>query len=200
MELTPFQKWMNKLENIPGLEARGIERVPEELRYPQATPASYIQMFLMWFAINCSANNMTLGILGPVAFSLGFNDAIMYNAFPEDTVHKNSANMDFHRCCLFGTIFGSACTGYISGFGPMSGLRTLVIARYTMGYWPSKICVLLNVVIEVGYGVVDCLIAGLILSAVNGDGMSVIVGIVVSALITWVVATFGIQWFHTFER
>jgi purine-cytosine permease-like protein len=60
-------------------------------------------------------------------------------------------------------------------------------------------CVLLNIVIELGYGVVDCLVAGLILSAVSGGGMTVIVGIVIVALITWVVSTFGIKSFHKFE-
>lgn len=75
-----------------------------------------------------------------------------------------------------------------------------MIARYTMGWWPSKLCVLLNIVIELGYGLVDCLVAGLILSAVSGYKMTVIVGIIICALITWVVATFGIKWFHTFER
>lgn len=53
-----------------------------------------------------------------------------------------------------------------------------------MGWWPSKLCVILNWTIEIGYGLVDTLVAGLILSAVNGNGMSVIVGIVISALIT----------------
>lgn len=95
---------------------------------------------------------------------------------------------------------GSSFTGYISSLGPISGLRTLVIARYTMGYWPSKLCVILNLVIEIGYGLVDCLIGGLILSAVNGRGMSVIVGIVVSSIITWIVATLGIKWFRALER
>ena len=109
-------------------------------------------------------------------------------------------NTGSYRCCLFGTLFGSACAGYISAYGPASGNRTLVVARYVMGWWPAKLCVLLNWVIEIGYGLVDCLIAGLILSAVNGGNMTVIVGIVVSALITWVVATFGIRWFHAFER
>lgn len=69
-----------------------------------------------------------------------------------------------------------------------------------MGWWPSKLCVLLNLVIELGYGLVDCLVAGLILSAVNGGGMTPIVGVVVSAIITWTVTTFGIKMFHTFER
>ncbi|KAH8892671.1 hypothetical protein GQ53DRAFT_862264 [Thozetella sp. PMI_491] len=175
-----LQRWFTRLDNIPGLEARGIERVTEDLRHPKPTTGSYLQMFIIWFAVNCTANNMTVGILGPAAYGLGFKDAIV--------------------CCLFGTIFGSACTGYISAFGPMSGLRTLVVARYTMGYWPSMLCVVLNIVIELGYGLVDCLVAGLILSAVNGHGMTVIVGIIVSALITWLVAGFGIRWFHTFER
>lgn len=38
------------------------------------------------------------------------------------------------------------------------------------------------------------------MSAVNGGGMSVIVGIVIVALITWVVVTFGIKWFYKFEQ
>ncbi|KAI1080819.1 permease for cytosine/purines, uracil, thiamine, allantoin-domain-containing protein [Whalleya microplaca] len=175
-----LQQWFNRLDEKTGLEARGIERVPESLRHPRVTSGSYVQMFLIWFSINCTANNMTVGILGPVAYGLGLTDAIV--------------------CCLFGTILGAICTGYISSFGPKSGLRTLVIARYTMGYWPSKLCVLLNLVIEIGYGLIDCLVAGLILSAVNGAGLSVVVGIIITAIITWVVATFGIRWFHTFER
>lgn len=68
-----------------------------------------------------------------------------------------------------------------------------------MGWWPSKLCVVLNLVIELGYGLIDCLVGGLLLSAVNGGGMSVIVGIVIVALITWLVVTFGITWFHKFE-
>jgi hypothetical protein len=72
-----LQRWMTRLDNIPGLEARGIERVSEELRHPKVTVGSYLQMFLIWFAINCTANNMTVGILGPVAYGLGFHDAIV---------------------------------------------------------------------------------------------------------------------------
>lgn len=75
-----------------------------------------------------------------------------------------------------------------------------VVSRYTMGWWPSKLCVLLNLVIMLGYGLVDSVVAGQMLSAVNGKGMSIAVGIVVSAIITWVVSLFGMRWFHNFER
>ncbi|KAL1850022.1 Vitamin B6 transporter [Paecilomyces lecythidis] len=51
-----------------------------------------------------------------------------------------------------------------------------------------------------GYGLVDTVVAGQMLSAVNGKGMSIAVGIVISAVITWVVTLFGMQWFHAFER
>lgn len=66
---------------MQGLETRGIERVPEDLRHPKVTAASYVQMFLVWFSIDCTANNLTVGILGPVTFGLGFKDAIMYVSF-----------------------------------------------------------------------------------------------------------------------
>lgn len=76
-EQTQLHRWLNKLDRIPGLETRGIERVPEDYRHRKVTTASYVQMFLIWFSINASANNITLGILGPVAYGLGFHDAIM---------------------------------------------------------------------------------------------------------------------------
>lgn len=75
-----------------------------------------------------------------------------------------------------------------------------IVARYFMGYTPSKLCCLLNIVIMVGYGMIDCVIGGQILSAVSGGSMSVVVGIVIVALISWIVAVFGMTVFHHYER
>ena len=75
-----------------------------------------------------------------------------------------------------------------------------IVARYFMGYTPSKLCCLLNIVIMVGYGMIDCLIGGQILSAVSGGSMSIVVGIVIVALISWIVAVFGMAVFHHYER
>jgi purine-cytosine permease-like protein len=69
-----------------------------------------------------------------------------------------------------------------------------------MGYWPSKICCLLNIVIMVGYGLIDCIIGGQLLSAVSDGRLTVIVGIVIVAVISWIVAVFGIAIFHVYER
>ncbi len=64
-----------------------------------------------------------------------------------------------------------------------------------------KICVLLNLVILIGYSMIDAVIAGQILSAVSpGGSLTVEVGIVITAIVTWVVTTFGIKIFHHYER
>lgn len=46
-----------------------------------------------------------------------------------------------------------------------------------MGWWPSKIVVLLNLIQMIGYCLIDCVVGGQILSAVSPRGsMSVAVG------------------------
>jgi purine-cytosine permease-like protein len=70
-----------------------------------------------------------------------------------------------------------------------------------MGWWPVKICVLLNLVVLIGYAMIGAVIAGQILSAVSSNGsLSVEVGIVITAILTFAVTTFGIKIFHHFER
>jgi purine-cytosine permease-like protein len=70
-----------------------------------------------------------------------------------------------------------------------------------MGWWPTKLCVLLNLVILLGYSMIDAVIAGQMLSAVSPDGsLTVVVGIIIVAIITWIVTTFGIRVFHYYER
>jgi purine-cytosine permease-like protein len=70
-----------------------------------------------------------------------------------------------------------------------------------MGWWPVKICVLLNLVVIIGYSMIDAVIAGQILSAVSPNGsLTVEVGIVITAIVTWLVTTFGIKIFHHYER
>lgn len=75
-----------------------------------------------------------------------------------------------------------------------------VVARYFMGYYPSKICALLNIVIMLGYGMVDSIVGGQVLSAVAGNHMTVSVGVVIIVIVTWIVVLFGMRLFHIYER
>ena len=46
-----------------------------------------------------------------------------------------------------------------------------------MGWWPSKLIVILNIIILLGYNMISCVLTGQILSAVSSNGsMSVVVG------------------------
>lgn len=69
-----------------------------------------------------------------------------------------------------------------------------------MGYYPSKITCLLNIVIMLGYGMLDCLVGGQVLSAVAGGRISVVAGVIIIAAITWVVVVFGMSVFQVYER
>ncbi|KAJ7906610.1 hypothetical protein B0H13DRAFT_2020509 [Mycena leptocephala] len=119
-----------------------------------------------------------------------------------------SANISVNNLAvgLFGPlVFGlgfldSAITAYMSIWGPQSGNRTMVVLRYFMGYWPAKIPTLLNIVLMVGYCTIDAIIAGQILSAINGGSISIVVGIIVVQIVSSIVAVFGMKIFQYYER
>lgn len=57
-----------------------------------------------------------------------------------------------------------------------------IVARYHMGWWPSRICVVLNLVIMLGYGMIDTVVGGQMLSAISGGRTSIVVGVIVVAV------------------
>jgi hypothetical protein len=90
------------------LEARGIERVEPDERHDLRS-MGYTQIALLWISFNLAANNITLGMLGPAVFQLGFLDSCL--------------------CAVFGMLVGCLPVAYIATFGPRSGNRTMILAR-----------------------------------------------------------------------
>jgi purine-cytosine permease-like protein len=76
----------------------------------------------------------------------------------------------------------------------------MVLGRYFMGYWPAKLACLLNIIMQTGWGIIGCIIAGQMISAVNGGGLTIAVGCVIAALCIGVLTTFGIAILHVYER
>lgn len=162
------------------LETRGIQRVKESEKV-RTTWLAYVQVFVLWVSVNLAVNNVTLGMLGPAIYALSFTDASL--------------------CASLGALVGSIPVAWIATWGPLSGNRTMVFGRYAMGWYPSKLIVLLNIIVLLGYSLLVCIIGGQVLSAVSPNGsMSVVVGIIIVAIITWGVTTFGISVFHYYER
>lgn len=100
-----LERLNDKILSIQYLEKRGIERVPISERH-DITAAKYMQMVLLWFSTNITANNIAVGMLGPLSYDLGFTDSAL--------------------CAAFGAVLGSAGAAYMSTFGPESGNRTMV--------------------------------------------------------------------------
>lgn len=100
-----FKRVNERISSLRYLEARGIERVPESERH-RATATDLVQISLLWFSTNITANNIAVGMLGPLAYGLGFTDAAL--------------------CAAFGAVLGAAGAAYMSTFGPTSGNRTMV--------------------------------------------------------------------------
>ncbi|KAK4861648.1 hypothetical protein LT330_003683 [Penicillium expansum] len=75
-----------------------------------------------------------------------------------------------------------------------------IVARYFMGYFPSKVCIILNLFTNIGYSMVNSVVGGQILSVVSGGHLSVIVGIIIIAVSSWAMALFGMKIFQLYER
>ncbi|KIW19301.1 hypothetical protein PV08_03595 [Exophiala spinifera] len=162
------------------IETRGIQRVEDHEKQHHSW-FTYLQVFVLWTSINLAINNVTLGMLGPAVYELSYTDSSL--------------------CAALGALLGSLPVAWIATWGPVSGIRTMVWGRYAMGWYPSKLIVILNIVVMLGYSLLVAIIAGQVLSAVSPNGsMSVVVGIVIVAVITWAVTTFGIAVFHYYER
>lgn len=178
-----WRGWIKSFERTMAyynLEARGIQRVMPDERHDLRS-LGYTQISVLWFSINLAANNITLGMLGPAVYYLSFTDASLL--------------------AVFGALVGCLPVAYIATFGPRSGNRSMVFARYTMGWWPAKLVTVLNIIVLLGYCLIDAVVAGQILSAVSPNGsLSVIVGIVIVAVLTWGVTTFGYSILHYYER
>ena len=97
-------RWNRTIESLKGLEARGISRVlPHEREAPSAK--GYMQILLLWYGANITANNLVVGFLGPLLFNLGFLDSAII--------------------VLFACWLGAVGPSYVATFGPLSGQRTM---------------------------------------------------------------------------
>lgn len=69
-----------------------------------------------------------------------------------------------------------------------------------MGYYPSMVCVVLNVLVNLTYGMLNSVVGGQILAKVSEGSVSVIVGIIIVSLASFTMATFGMRLFQFYER
>ncbi|EXJ93804.1 NCS1 family nucleobase:cation symporter-1 [Capronia coronata CBS 617.96] len=159
-----------------GVELHGVTPVAVEER----TNTRYINIFFVWFTMSINLLPIVTGMVGTLSFGLSLRDTSLLIIF----------------FSLFCTIFPA----YFCTLGARTGLRQMLHARYTFGYYLVSIIVLLNLATIGGFGVIDAVVGGSTLSAVSNGNMNATAGIVIIAVLALVVSFAGYKALHQYER
>lgn len=123
----PVLSFVEKLSSRVGAETVGCERIPEEDRDPTQSPWS---MFSVWTTTNLLISAFSTGSLGPLVYGLGFWDSFC--------------------CIIFFHALGNLAVGFYSFMSFQLGMRSVIIARYSFGFWAVRIMVFLNALTCIG--------------------------------------------------
>ncbi|EQB51575.1 NCS1 nucleoside transporter [Colletotrichum gloeosporioides Cg-14] len=166
---------LQRLAGKFGVEQRGIERVPEDER----TDDAIMNVGTMWGSANMVVSSFAIGVLAIPVFSLGFADTAL--------------------TIVFINFLGVLPVCFFSTFGPKFGLRQMVLSRYWYGYYVVKLVAVFNILACLGWSAVNSIVGAQLFNAVNHD-MPGWAGIIIIALSTLVICTFGYRIVHTYER
>ncbi|KKA26334.1 hypothetical protein TD95_003508 [Thielaviopsis punctulata] len=157
------------------VETTGLEPIPPHLR----TNTEFYSIGLLWFSMNANILPITFGMLATSVYGLSLRNASLV--------------------ILFFTLFTTPAVAYLSVFGPRTGMRQMVLARYSFGRF---VClpVLLNLATLTGFCIIMAVIGGQCLSAVSAGKVSPAVGIVIVAILAMLISFFGFRVLHIFER
>ncbi|KAL2828679.1 permease for cytosine/purines, uracil, thiamine, allantoin-domain-containing protein [Aspergillus cavernicola] len=167
--------WLSKIASW-GIEVRGIAPVPVEER----TDRRYINVFFVWFTMSTNLLPIVTGMVGTLSFGLSLRDASLV--------------------ILFFSLLCAIPPAYLGTFGARTGLRQMLHARFTFGYYLISIIVVLNLCTIAGFGIIDCVLGGMTLAAVSDGQINATVGIVIIALCGMVISFGGYRFLHQFER
>ncbi|KAH8880087.1 purine-cytosine permease [Thozetella sp. PMI_491] len=158
-----------------GVEQRGIERVPADER----TDTGMAKTGTMWLSANMVVSTFAIGALAIPIFGLGFVDTAL--------------------AIIFVNTFGILPVCFFSTFGPVFGLRQMVLSRFWFGYTGVKIIAIFNILACIGWSSVNVIVGAQLIHAVNSDvpGWA---GIIIIAISTLLICTFGYKIVHTYER
>jgi NCS1 nucleoside transporter family len=166
------------LDKKLGMEAEAIDRkLPEERR--PFTWHSHLSMCMLWASGTMNLSCVATGFLG-WEFGLSLKQAILIS--------------------LFSSILGASLPGFCATLGPATGLRQISIGRYSMGWYPNKIIALLNTIQQIGWSAVSCISGGVALVAVSDGTIPIAVGVIIIAVVSYLVSLIGLKVILIYER
>ncbi|KAL5485186.1 hypothetical protein ACEPAI_7828 [Sanghuangporus weigelae] len=156
-----------------GVEARGVERIPEDQR---DSKNSWDSLFL-WLSANTVLTTIPVGTLAQASFNLTLPHAVAV-------------------IFCFGAL-GAAGTAFIATLGPKTGMRTMIITRYSSGYVGCTINSLLNIL---GFSATCVILGGQTLASVNPGSLPLTVGVIIVSVISLIPCFVGYDYVHIYER
>ncbi|KAI6045332.1 permease for cytosine/purines, uracil, thiamine, allantoin-domain-containing protein [Pisolithus marmoratus] len=168
-------RWLKTLLSW-GVEERGTVPVPSGLR----TDRQFYKIFFVWFSMNFNILSFSAGALGPVVFGLNLRDSCLV--------------------ILFFNLIACALPAYFNTWGPRTGMRQMVLSRYSFGYYGLMIPTILNLIGLCGFNILNSILGGQALASVSNDRMSWTVGIVIIAVVALVVSFMGYKVLNWYER
>lgn len=182
-----------QIQRIPGFERQGIDPIVPENR----TERHYINFFSLYFSMNFNLLAVSTGMSGTLSFGLSLRDASLVAIF-----------------------FGILCAivpAYITTWSPKTGLRQMFFARHVFGQVTMRrglyiradnaevsmalpIPVVCNLATVTGFVLIGAIIGAQALSAANLGALSINAGIVILALINFIITFCGNKVLHQFDR
>ncbi|KAG6333319.1 hypothetical protein ID866_5767 [Astraeus odoratus] len=160
-----------------GVEARGVERVPEDQRETR----NMWNNLLMWWSVNTVLTTIPVGVLGQYIFTLTFPHVV--------------------ATILCFALLGAIATAFIATLGPKTGLRTMIITRYSSGYIGCTLYSILNILTQLGFATIAVIIGGQTLASVSSThGLPLTVGVIIIGVCCLVPCFVGYNLVHIYER
>ncbi|KAG2135332.1 permease for cytosine/purines, uracil, thiamine, allantoin-domain-containing protein [Suillus clintonianus] len=169
-----------------GIETHGIAPVPAEARLE----TRWYQMFFVWFSSNMNILGFSTGTAGPAFFSLGIRQSISI------IVIVNMIVLVGVTILLWAFLETSQCASAV--FGPKLGVRAMVQARFSWGYFGAIIPAVLNVLSLEGFLILNCIIGGQTIASFSSQ-LDDNLGIVIIGIISLVVTFCGYRVIHWYE-
>ncbi|KAH9939859.1 purine-cytosine permease [Amylocystis lapponica] len=157
-----------------GIETNGIDPIPPAER----SDTRLYQMFFVWFSANINVLSFGTGSAGPAFFGLGLRESLVTLVI-----------VDLIACAI---------PSYFAVFGPKLGMRSMVQARYSWGYYCARLPSALNVFSMQGFLILNCIIGGQTLASVSNH-LNDTLGIVIVGVISLIVTFFGYRIIHWYE-
>ncbi|ORZ12710.1 purine-cytosine permease FCY21 [Absidia repens] len=176
MDIPAHTKPVFKNENAYHVEIQGIHPVPSD----QRTHRRLLDNLTIWFSINTTLANMSIGMLAIPVFGLGFLDSV--------------------ACIIVFNMIVCVPGAFFVTLGQRYGLRQMVLTRYSFGLYGAILPVVINIVICIGWSIINVILGGQLLTSVSDDTLPMWAAILVLALVTVIISVFGYRVLHVYER